>query len=654
MAKSPSITILEQDLSTYTVTSSSTILAVVGYATKGPVEEATFVTSRSDFEQKFGTPVEDSPYGSLAVYRAFNQGNQVIYYRVAENTAAKAAVAILNDTASTASYQEISTDGGPFGGLTAETTYSINVDFDNAGSPVDVNFTTGVDQTSFTLQEVVDIINDTIGASGTASIEGNNIRISSATTGDTSDVEIVDNDIAATGTGLIATADNTPALESAVAGTEFDETTTDNIVFEALESGSANNNLSVVKSSKTNPVDSSTIHKIEILYNNEVVETFDNISLTVADSNYFKSVINASSDNGGSTYVNVGVNDAETDGEITFENGTYSLGSGTNSGLAEVTSDLDALAATVTEAADYRVGTDGVPTDQEDEDALFVAALGTNADLANQEEYNYHILITPDNGSDVVQNAAITLAEYREDFLYIVDPPIGSDADTIVEWHNGTGRTNVLNSSYAALYWPWLKDYNPVAKEYIWCPPSVFIAEKLMEVDRNFAPWYAPAGNTRGKIIAYDYETSPSFGKREVMYGDLNAVNPFVNFSTKGLLVYGQKTLLRENSALNRVNVRRMVIYIKKLVKAAMDNILFEPHNPDTWRRASNKITNILEPIRQDNGLAEYQVVIDNSLNTPEVIQQSIMKGIIRLVPVGTVEIIEIKLQVNPSGSTLS
>ena len=175
----------------------------------------------------------------------------------------------------------------------------------------------------------------------------------------------------------------------------------------------------------------------------------------------------------------------------------------------------------------------------------------------------------------------------------------------------------------------------------------------MLEVDNSYGPWYAPAGDLRGKISAFDYEGSPSLAERDTMYGDLNALNPIVNFASKGLEIFGQKTLLRATSALNRINVRRMVIYAKKLIKRAMDGLVFEPHNADSWARATNLINSILEPIRQGNGLADYRVTIDDTTNTASLIQQSIMAGTIQLVPVGTIEIIELDIQIQAAGTTI-
>lgn len=644
MAKSPSITILERDMSSYTVTSSSTVLAVVGYATKGPIGKATIVTSRTEFNLVFGEPTLQSPYAALAVYRAFNQGNQVIFYRVADATAVGAEVAVTNPIVGTSTVQEIETGGNPFTGLTAETEYSITVQIDG-GDIVPILISTGVGETEISKANLIAAI--ALQVSDVATVVSNvtKIKIASKTIGTTGSVVITDGN-------LITDTTNADAeILTAVDGVDTVTNTTDNILFKAIEKGSSTNKIAIVKSSKVNPVTNVAVHQIDIAFDGEVVETYADISRKPSEANFFGTLINADKDNGGSEYVTVEYeeNDNDVDTIINIPDNmvgsAYYLGTGTKE---------FSIGNTIGEY-DFRVGTDGVPELLEDEIDLFLTALASGGDLGNIEEFDYHVLITPDLPESPVQESALTLANFRKDFIYVVDPPFGLKYDEVADWHNGqfTGRDSALNSSYAALYWPWLKDYNPSTNEYVWCPPSIFIAEKYMEIDRLYGPWYAPAGNSRGRISASDYETSPSFSQRELIYGDFNAVNPFVNFSSKGLLIYGQKTLLRENSALNRVNTRRMVIYIKKLVKTAMDSMLFEPHNPDSWRRAAGKINAILEPIRQNNGLDQYKVVIDATTNTADVIAQSIMKGTIKIVPTGTIEIIELTLQVHKAGASL-
>jgi phage tail sheath protein FI len=166
--------------------------------------------------------------------------------------------------------------------------------------------------------------------------------------------------------------------------------------------------------------------------------------------------------------------------------------------------------------------------------------------------------------------------------------------------------------------------------------------------------WFAPAGDKRGKLSVSGLRYSPNKADRDILYGELNAVNPIVDFATKGITIYGQKTLQRETTALNRVNVRMTVNEIKKRVKVKMDELLFEANTPSVWTKAKASVDAILEPIRLAGGLETYKTVFDATINTADVVQQNIMKGIIRIVPVNTIEEIEINMFVDPSGTTFT
>jgi len=542
MAKSPSITLIERDASSYAVTTSDSILAIVGYATKGTIGSVIQCTSRNDFVEKFGPPSSSSPYASLAAYRAFNQSNQVLFYRVANET-----------------------DGDTYEALQA----SRNVNGDT-------------------------------------------------TEGDTSTISFIMDE---KGSAL---------------------------------NGSATAGAYIIKETRYNPVGGDSIYDLKFYYNAGIKETYLDVSFDSGDTNYFVTTINSASDNGGSAWFSVTVSQQGTGTTAFVEDGTYYIGADsgdTGDTYWETGDTITALYGTDT-WFDYKPGTDGIAASGGD--TLFSTALATNGALANMELWDFHILIAPDSSAEVTANAGVALCDFRKDAIFIADPPYGKTYAGATAWHNGdSGRSTALNSSYAAAYWPWLKDYDSVNGEYVWCPPSVFVAEKYLQVDRTYGPWYAAAGDVRGKIAAFDYEASPSLAERDVMYGDLNALNPIVNFATKGLEIFGQKTLLRETSALNRVNVRRMVIYAKKLIKVAMDSMVFEPHNADSWAKATNLINAILEPIRQRNGLADYKVTIDDTTNTASLIQQSIMSGVIQLVPVGTIEIIELSIQIQAAGTTI-
>ena len=618
MAKSPSIRIREVDKSSYTVTESSTVLAIVGYATKGPIGEAKMVTSRNEFVQMYGGIPVNSPYGHLAAYRAFNQTNKIIYYRVANEDADSAALELDDGVPATSGYHEFSHAIEPVFDYTASSDYVFDVTVDSGASET-ITIASPASGPWY-LEDIASSISGFLTGASCALVDGK-IRITSDTSGASSGISIADQ--VSGGESLF----DLLGVENVVPG-EPEASATTELTFNAIESGSATDNISIVISSATSPLDSTkSNYTIEVLYGGDTVETFDDISLDPNDDNFFMDVINKDPDNGGSRWVNV------EDGQIVPASDPYVLVTGT-----------------------YNLsgGNDGIP--ESGGASLFVTALGSDKDLANNELFDYHILSTPDNISTAVQNAAISLTESRQDFIYLADPPFGLDYNQATDWHNGqgNGRNSALNTSYAATYWSWLKEYNPQTDEYTWVPPSVYLAELFLNTDNNYAPWSAPAGEIRGRLITSDIEHSPSFAEREVMYGGLNALNPIVEFPSKGIMVFGQKTTLRANSAVNRINVRRMLIYIKKLIKNAMEGMIFEPHTPESWNRASSSITNILESVRANGGIDDYQVIIDGSVNTQNFIAQGIMRGIITIVPVGTIERVQLDVKFLSPGATIT
>lgn len=638
MAKSPSITIREIDASSYAVTSSNTTLAIVGFATKGPVGEAQLITSKNEFVEKYGIAPTASPYGHLAAYRAFNYTNKILYYRVAsEDTSAEHV--ILNAVAAQKAYLEFASldsslylEAGDYG-------FNLALGSEDAE---EVSFTIS-EKGWFTLAQIKTKLNEEL-TGAEADVINNKMRVK--TTGEETTLAIT----APAGTTIslldeeyLGEVGSLVAPVAAIASSA-----SDNILIKAKETGSSTNNISLKKTAYVNPVETdSTLCNIVILYNQSPVEEFVGLSLDPESDVYFLNIINKDEDNGGSKWVELDIERPESaSGNVTFLNGEYHLGKGTTE-FAEGGS-------WATGTYDYKIGTDGIPTGSSN--SLFIEALGNDKDLANNELFDFDILITPDNGLASVQNAAITLAESNQSFIYIADPPFGLTYSQATDWHNGkgNGRGLPLNSSYVATYWSWVKDYNLQTDEYTWVPPSSFIAELYLKTDKNNFPWSAPAGEKRGKLITSDVEHSPSLGERDVLYGGMNAVNPIVEFNSKGIIVYGQKTTLRENSAVNRINVRRMLIYVKKLIQSSVEGIIFDPHTPESWNSASNIVTSILESVRAQGGIDNYLVSINSSTNTQNLIAQGIMKGVIIVVPVGTIERIELDIKFLSPGASIT
>ena len=446
-------------------------------------------------------------------------------------------------------------------------------------------------------------------------------------------------------------------MTTAVEGAdEISSQTRDNIYFTAKNYGTANagsNGIVIEKSTTVDPLTNQDTIKINIYFNGDVVETYNNVSMDPneidPDKIYFVTAINNSPDNGGSKYIDVKVVKNETSSVyVDFPDGVYTLGKGTS---AEADNPDD---------YDYNPGNDGIPTSNPRKSgiSLFSKVLKSDSDLANTEVYNYHILATPDNGSQVVQDKAMQLCELTGESFYLVDPPQGLTYQEVVKYEDGEGnfgRNSALNSSYEGIFHDWLMDYDEDNENYVWCPPSVFILELLLKDDKQYGCWYAPAGDTRGVLTAADYASSPSLAQRDYMYGDLHTVNPIVNFASRGLELYGQKTCLRKTTdPMSRIHIRRMAIYIKKLLKETLRGFIFEPNNASSWTRATSMIAQILEPIKQDNGIAQYAVQIDNSTMTEADIANNIMKGKITIVPEGMIEIIEMNITFLNPGATIT
>lgn len=277
----------------------------------------------------------------------------------------------------------------------------------------------------------------------------------------------------------------------------------------------------------------------------------------------------------------------------------------------------------------------------------------------NAEANRVSLLAVPGISWAAVVNELIDVcAVGRGDCLALVDPPANLKPQEVMKWHNGqlgtTGAPTVaLNSSYGALYWPWLKVLDALNEQNLWLPPSGFIAEVMAFNDFQADPWFAPAGLVRGRITnVLEAQYKPNQGDRDVLYSGSNAVNPITTFAANGIVVWGQRTLQREQTALDRVNVRRLLIVLRLAIDAAARVLVFQPNDNTLWRRFSNTVNPILEGVRQRRGLVDFKVVMDASTNPPEVIEQNQAIGNIFLKPTKAAEIIVLNFIVTTQAST--
>jgi hypothetical protein len=266
--------------------------------------------------------------------------------------------------------------------------------------------------------------------------------------------------------------------------------------------------------------------------------------------------------------------------------------------------------------------------------------------LSNTDYYDMNLLVIPgiiDSLHSSVTSAARTLCENRQDTFYVMDTnPLTDSIQNVVN------QITTLDSNYTAAYWPWLRiaGANGVPT---WVPPSVLLPGVLAFTDSTQAPWYAPAGLNRGLITASDTYKKLSQSDRDTLY---NArINPIANFLTDGIVVFGQKTLQARPSALDRVNVRRLLIAVKKFIASSTRYLVFEQNTNTTRNRFLSIVNPYMEDVRANQGLYAFRVVMDQSNNTPDLIDQNILYGQIFLQPTRTAEFIILDFNIQPTGA---
>ena len=269
--------------------------------------------------------------------------------------------------------------------------------------------------------------------------------------------------------------------------------------------------------------------------------------------------------------------------------------------------------------------------------------------LANPDEYNFSLISAPgitQQFQPTVVSQYITMAEERGDCFYITDL-VGYGA-TI----NTPGvLANQLNTNYAAAYWPWVQVLSAATGKLVWVPASTVMPGVYAFNDRVSAEWFAPAGLNRGGVGgALQAERKLGTNDRDTLYQ--NKVNPIASFPGVGLVAYGQKTLQTKASALDRINVRRLLINLKRYVRVVAESLLFEQNTLTTRNNFVSQVNPYMESVQQRQGLYAYKVVMDDSNNTPDVIDRNQLVGAIYIQPAKTVEFIYITFNITPTGVT--
>lgn len=362
-------------------------------------------------------------------------------------------------------------------------------------------------------------------------------------------------------------------------------------------------------------------------------------------SNGYKVVVTVGT--GVDTYTIAIENDKKTTLEIIKDITIDRLVEGYKGNHFEIISTNSSTASLTPGTYEFTGGNDGID-DIEAADYIFAANALTS------ESVDMNLCAVPGVSDAAVITSMLTLAESRGDFLYLVDPPQGLDRDGVIAWHNGGESYDhvAFNSSYGALYYDWVPIYDSVNKTRIVVPPSVPVAATIAYSDRVSEVWYAPAGLTRGLITGVlGPVTNLSKADTEVLYSNGNNVNSIYNDPQVGLVLWGQKTLARTNTALDRVNVRRLLIYIKKVISAACNVLTFEPNDRSTWNSFEMKVQPTLESIKNRRGLYEYSIVRGETIVTNDDIDNYRMPCMVMVRPTKAAEEIPIYFAITSTGA---
>jgi len=270
--------------------------------------------------------------------------------------------------------------------------------------------------------------------------------------------------------------------------------------------------------------------------------------------------------------------------------------------------------------------------------------------LKNQDQYDINMLIVP--GMTQANDSALTtltkeIAEARGDCFFLVDP----EAHGQTSITTAAGRSEELISSYGAMYWPWVKIFASRLGKNVWVPASVVMGGVIAFNDKVAAEWYAPAGLNRGGIgAAIQAERGLTHANRDELYE--SRINPLATFPGQGVCVWGQKTLQKRATALDRVNVRRLLINLKKFVASTTKFLVFENNTSTTRNRFLSTVNPYMEAVQQNQGLYAFRVIMDESNNTPDIIDRNIMKGEIFIQPAKAAEFIVVDFNIMPTGAT--
>ncbi len=268
--------------------------------------------------------------------------------------------------------------------------------------------------------------------------------------------------------------------------------------------------------------------------------------------------------------------------------------------------------------------------------------------VSNPDEFDINMVVLPGvihRLHSAVTTFAKDMCEDRQDTFFVMDASAWGDSIS-----TAVNAVQSFDSNYVASYYPWVKILNTDKNKPVWVPPSAVLPGVIAFNDQVAAEWFAPAGLNRGGLTSViEAKTRLTRAERDALYE--GRLNPIATFPGQGVTVFGQKTLQAKPSALDRINVRRLLIAVKKFIASSTRYLVFENNTAATRNRFLSIVNPYLESIQQRQGLYAFRVIMDETNNTPDVIDRNIMVGEIFLQPAKTAEFIVLDFNVLPTGA---
>jgi phage tail sheath protein FI len=730
---SPGVYTIEKDISDYTPSINTSVVGIVGFADKGPTNEATLITSQNNLLRTFGEPREGLPgQGIEGALEILEQTNSLYFVRAVDDTAidASATLSFGAGPAVIVSGCDASGDIPDSGwGVGSSLLLRIQV-YDENGvaqfpSPKDFSIPAGTstDSQVNALRSVIggSLDSDHVGVFDDDSVATGGLGLSGAVIGSYAGTNAYMTVSACSGTTSFDAAKGVSALRCVYQGSATN-----------TSYGASGLYASAVKVYGATIASTGTSSVSYVVQSQYPGAGYNGGTKTNGDASGNSITVESL----GSRNFNVIVNENGTAQE-TFKSSFVGSGSfiedTINTGLTNVTSeiikgnifrnDADATATAVTKftgKTSQLVGDGGFdiswkfiePTDADGgdggslstftnvgsadglrfmklvEDASENLAGGTSIDVddaateteratmligdatvdpktgmqaLDDDVLNVGIALIPGVYTQSVQNALITLAETTQNFLALVAPPyaVGTAQDAI-DWTNGKSsstagsRTAPINSSYAAVYYPHVKVFSTFDGKDRWYDPTIFAARQMAYTDAVSDSWFAPAGFRRGRLTKpTEVEVKLNQGDRDSLYSGGNVVNPIVSFPQQGITIFGQRTTQRSPTALDRINVRRLMIYIRKVILLAARRFVFEPNDEFTWAQIEGLLNPFLDDIRRRRGITEFRVVCDETVNTPVRVDRNELWTKVLVKPTKTAEILIFEINITNQSAQL-